>query len=197
MEIPRVHWIWTTTKRYEGGESLSDGIFKKYDIPHHLVDSLILISIQQQKAKKNSSTNNAMHTSALLAVLGSAALTRSHPTKRHTSLAPRGIANLDAFRLPMMANYTSARDSKAPQHNMMPFAPSDPVEVATEHVKKMNPGLTFRVVSDHYVGSNGISHIRFKQTMHGIDIDNADYNVNVSTFTSPSLTPHYPSLHWC
>lgn len=124
-----------------------------------------------------------MHLSAVLSVLGSAALTNSHPTKRHTGLTPRGIANLDAFRLPMMANYTSAKETKTPQHNMQPFAPSDPVEVATEHVKKMNPGLTFRVVDDNYVGGNGVSHIRFKQTMHGIDIDNADYNVNVSNFS--------------
>ena len=145
---------------------------------------LIPVTIQQPTERQQPRHHHAMHFTAVVAVLGSAALTYAHPTKRHASLAPCGIANLDAFRLPMMANYTSAKDVKAPQHNMMPFAPKDPVEVATEHIKTTNPGLTFRVVNDHYVGSNGISHIRFKQTMHDIDIDNADYNVNVSTLAT-------------
>ncbi|KAM0661296.1 hypothetical protein ACHAPH_002804 [Verticillium nonalfalfae] len=55
------------------------------------------------------------------------------------------------------------------------------VETATELVKATVPGVTFRVVSDHYVGANGIAHVNFKQTAHGIDIDNADFNVNVDS----------------
>jgi extracellular elastinolytic metalloproteinase len=34
-------------------------------------------------------------------------------------------------------------------------------------------------VDDHYVGNNGIAHFYFKQTVNDLDIDNADFNVNV------------------
>jgi extracellular elastinolytic metalloproteinase len=54
------------------------------------------------------------------------------------------------------------------------------VETATDAVKKVAPNAEFRLVDDHYVGDNGIAHVNFKQTAHGIDIDNADINVNVS-----------------
>ncbi|KAJ5097123.1 extracellular elastinolytic metallo proteinase [Penicillium angulare] len=41
------------------------------------------------------------------------------------------------------------------------------------------PGTAFRLVDDHYVGDNGVAHIYFRQTLHGIDIDNANFNVNI------------------
>jgi extracellular elastinolytic metalloproteinase len=34
-------------------------------------------------------------------------------------------------------------------------------------------------VGDHYVGTNGIAHFYFKQTVNDLDIDNADFNVNI------------------
>lgn len=55
----------------------------------------------------------------------------------------------------------------------------DPVSIATDLVKKTIPGAQFRLVNDHYVGSNGIAHFYFKQTANGLDIDNADFNVNI------------------
>lgn len=58
----------------------------------------------------------------------------------------------------------------------------DYVDTATQLVQKTVPGATFRVVGDHYVGDNGVAHINFKQTANGLDIDNADFNVNVRTF---------------
>ena len=53
------------------------------------------------------------------------------------------------------------------------------MDAATAVVKKVLPNAEFRLVDDHYVGSNGIAHVNFKQTVHGLDIDNADFNVNV------------------
>lgn len=53
------------------------------------------------------------------------------------------------------------------------------IETAKALVQKVAPGSEFRVVDDHYVGSNGIAHVNLKQTVHGLDIDNADFNVNV------------------
>lgn len=53
------------------------------------------------------------------------------------------------------------------------------VDTAKALVEKVAPNSEFRMVDDHYVGSNGIAHVNFKQTVHGLDIDNADFNVNV------------------
>lgn len=41
------------------------------------------------------------------------------------------------------------------------------------------PNATFRLVDDHYVGANGIAHFYFRQTANDVDIDNADFNVNI------------------
>ncbi|KFY89279.1 hypothetical protein V500_05827 [Pseudogymnoascus sp. VKM F-4518 (FW-2643)] len=54
------------------------------------------------------------------------------------------------------------------------------IETAKALVQKVAPGSEFRVVDDHYVGSNGIAHVNLKQTVHGLDIDNADFNVNIA-----------------
>lgn len=54
------------------------------------------------------------------------------------------------------------------------------VDSATAVVQSTVPGVEFRVVDDHYVGTNGVAHVNFKQTVHGLDVDNSDFNVNVS-----------------
>lgn len=56
----------------------------------------------------------------------------------------------------------------------------DYVGTATALIKSVAPGITFRLVDDHYIGANGIAHVYFKQTANGVDIDNAAFNVNVS-----------------
>jgi extracellular elastinolytic metalloproteinase len=56
---------------------------------------------------------------------------------------------------------------------------ASPEMVATDLVKVTIPGATFRLVDDHYVGSNGVAHYYFKQTANDLDIDNADFNVNI------------------
>jgi extracellular elastinolytic metalloproteinase len=61
-------------------------------------------------------------------------------------------------------------------------------------VKKAAPGAEYRIVSDHYIGKNGITHVHFKQTAFGLDIDNADFNVNVSTTRLPG-TPKQDADH--
>lgn len=35
-------------------------------------------------------------------------------------------------------------------------------------------------MNDHYIDIDGIGHVHLKQTVHPIDIDNADFKVNVS-----------------
>ena len=120
-----------------------------------------------------------MLASAIMAALGLSAVGASHPAKRNTQIHSRGVANLNAFRLVPMSSYTNAERTIAKRDTITSSRSSNPLDVAKAHVKDKNPDAKFRVVDDHYTGSNGITHIRFKQTMHDIDIDNADYNVNV------------------
>lgn len=123
-----------------------------------------------------------MHSSAFLAVLGCISLGRTHPTKENKPIFSRGVANLNAFRLPMLASYTSAERALVGRETTPSSSSSfDPVEVAKAHLKDKSPDASFRLVDDYYTGSNGITHVRFKQTFNNIDVDNADYNVNVSS----------------
>ncbi|PVI04691.1 extracellular metallo proteinase MEP [Periconia macrospinosa] len=41
------------------------------------------------------------------------------------------------------------------------------------------PDATFRLIDDHYVGTNGITHFYFRQTANDVDVQNADFNVNI------------------
>lgn len=61
-----------------------------------------------------------------------------------------------------------------------------PEATATELVKALFKKAEFRLVDDHYTGTNGISHFHFRQMMADADIINADFNINVSTTTFAS-----------
>ncbi|KAJ4346004.1 low affinity high capacity ammonium permease [Ascochyta clinopodiicola] len=104
------------------------------------------------------------------------ALVGAHPTAHDNSLVSRSI-DLNAFRLKATAEYVNASVAESPSVRLR--RREDYIETATELVKSIAKGATFRVVGDHYVGTNGIAHVNFKQTAHDLDIDNADFNVNV------------------
>ena len=114
---------------------------------------------------------------SFLASCGLVAIAASHPTHGN-GLARRAI-DLNAFRLKATSEYVNATaiESTPSLHR---FKRADYIESATELVKSTVGGATFRVVGDHYVGDNGVAHVNFKQTANGLDIDNADFNVNVS-----------------
>ena len=90
--------------------------------------------------------------------------------------------NFDAYRLKTEATYVAS--DATPGINAKLVKRADYVETATNLVKKVAPDATFRVVTDSYIGTNGIGHVHFKQTAHELDIDNADFNVNVSALIS-------------
>lgn len=115
---------------------------------------------------------------SLLAGCGLAAVVAAHPSGHGSSLARRAI-DLDAFRLTAVSKYVNATVA-ATEPSLHRIKRADYVETATELVKSVAKDATFRLVDDHYVGANGIAHVNFKQTANGIDIDNADMNVNVS-----------------
>ena len=109
-----------------------------------------------------------------------ASQTAAHPASRpQWGIAKRAV-DLDAFRLKVSSDYV---DSKAviedPEVSSLTKRASAQ-DIATEVVEKTVPGAKFRLV-ESYTGTNGVSHVYFRQTANDIDIDNADFNVNVST----------------
>ena len=115
-----------------------------------------------------------------LGLLGAAATVNAHPPSgRSNKSIKKRVVDLNSFRLPAKAEYVNATMTNA-EPSLKAIAREDYVSTATALVKSVLPDAEFRVVDDHYVGTNGIAHVNFKQTAHGLDIDNADFNVNVS-----------------
>lgn len=115
--------------------------------------------------------------------VGAAALLAStvlgHPRSTTTSRSglQRRVIDLNAFRLKTIPSYTTPVIIDS---NTTPILKrEDWIDTATSLVKATVPNAEFRLVDDHYIGVNGIAHANFKQTAHGLDIDNADFNVNV------------------
>jgi extracellular elastinolytic metalloproteinase len=61
----------------------------------------------------------------------------------------------------------------------VPPVQDSPEDTAIELVHLTIPEATFRLIDDHYVGDNGIAHFYFRQTANDLDVDNADFKVNI------------------
>ncbi|KAG4441518.1 hypothetical protein IFR05_002975 [Cadophora sp. M221] len=103
-----------------------------------------------------------------------------HP---HTSSPPRNLqkrtVDLTAYKLGVGASYTSNVVIEEQVSAFRAFTKPTYVDTATTLVKSKFPNAEFRLVTN-YVSGNGVGHVAFKQTVHGIDIDTADVNVNVA-----------------
>ncbi|KAI7762481.1 hypothetical protein LZL87_008827 [Fusarium oxysporum] len=122
-----------------------------------------------------------MRFSDSLILIGLSSLAGAHPSRRAPNPSPlskRGL-DLEAFKLPPMAEYVPQDEVPDDVSAKVVTKRADYTETAKDLVKSTFPKATFRMVTDHYVGSNGIAHVNFKQTVNGIDIDNADFNVNI------------------
>jgi len=122
-----------------------------------------------------------MRSLVALGLLGAAATVSAHPhepLKENKAIRKRTV-NLDSFRLKATAEYVDSAVVET-KTNIKAIKRADYVGTATDLVKSIAPKAEFRLVEDHYVGDNGVAHVNFKQTVHGLDIDNADFNVNVS-----------------
>ena len=122
--------------------------------------------------------------SVLLASLASLSAigVRGHP---HGSQVRNGLrrraVDLDAFRVKHAAAYMNVTEVQAdPNIESTLTKRATAQEIADDLVKFTVPGATFRLAGDSYVGDNGIAHCYYKQTANGLDIDTADFNVNVS-----------------
>ncbi|TVY53916.1 Extracellular metalloproteinase mep [Lachnellula cervina] len=121
----------------------------------------------------------------VIAAASAAAFLASQAFGHPTSTTPRRslsrrVVDLNAFRLDTVADYKNSTSTAKSITAPPLFKREDYVDAATAHVKSIAPGKEFRLVDDHYIGSNGIAHVNFKQTVHELDIDNADFNVNIA-----------------
>lgn len=115
----------------------------------------------------------------LLGLTGLVAVS-AHPQRRQpnngaSALSKRGV-DLSEYPMPGLGSYTKTANVKTVEKRI---SSSGYVETATKLVKEKFPDLEFRVIDDAYVGTNGIGHVNFKQTVHGLDVDNGDFHVNV------------------
>ncbi|KAF2748483.1 extracellular metallo proteinase MEP [Sporormia fimetaria CBS 119925] len=103
----------------------------------------------------------------------------AHPTanpSRSLGVRRRAVVDLEQFRPKIVADFVANADI-VPEDDAG-LVERTPVEKATDKVKLTVMGATFRLV-ESYESSNGMTHVYFKQTANGIDIDNGDFNVNV------------------
>ncbi|PYH78754.1 extracellular elastinolytic metallo proteinase, partial [Aspergillus uvarum CBS 121591] len=89
------------------------------------------------------------------------------------------VRSLDHFRLTPRATYVDFPTISNLASQYPSAGKEDYVETSTRLVRSISPGTSFRIIDNHYVGDNGVGHVYFRQTLHGIDIENADFNVNV------------------
>jgi len=122
----------------------------------------------------------------------SAISVHGHPHARST--LTRRAVDLDSYRLKHAASYKNVAEVVADPNINTLTKRASAQDVATDLVKATVPGATFRLVSDSYVGDNGVAHFYFKQTANGLDIDTADFNVNVSQLT---FSTNYHHHHCC
>ncbi|KAM0513589.1 hypothetical protein ACHAPE_007639 [Trichoderma viride] len=122
-----------------------------------------------------------MKSAILLGLTGLAANVNAHPARQPengNSLAKRGI-DISKYHLPSLSQYTPSPNIEEEASLQSLAYKRNYVDTATRAVKKAAPKSEFRVVDDHYIDVDGIGHVHFKQTVHGIDIDNADFKVNI------------------
>ncbi|KAL1798430.1 hypothetical protein ACET3X_002467 [Alternaria dauci] len=118
--------------------------------------------------------------SVLLASLASllAISVYGHPQPTRNTLARRAV-DLDSYRLKHAASYKNTAEVVADPNINTLTKRASAEDVATDLVKATIPDAEFRLVKDSYVGDNGVAHFYFKQTANGLDIDTADFNVNI------------------
>ena len=126
-----------------------------------------------------------MHFSAKTVLFGAlVAQSFAHPLHadakiRRYSLQRRTV-DVNRFRLQTNTTYVNSTEVDSGS-GITKRQTADYIQAATDAVKEAAPDATFRLVEDHYIGTNGVAHVNFKQTVNDLDIDNADFNVNVSS----------------
>ncbi|KAM0282809.1 hypothetical protein ACHAQH_002813 [Verticillium albo-atrum] len=119
----------------------------------------------------------------LSTLLSLASLAAAHPARGPaSSLLNKRSAIINSYRFGAVPTYTTldvlpAKGSQRVRRESDETV--DYIEIATRTLKDAAPGSDFRVKDDFYVGSNGVAHVHFQQTIGGIDVDDANFNVNI------------------
>ncbi|KAL2835460.1 extracellular metallo proteinase 9 [Aspergillus pseudoustus] len=139
-----------------------------------------------------------MHALQLLAaVLSMAWYAGAHTSRR--SWIPEKTLDLATYRLTTRSNYSSIDNASKPAFLTKGY--DSYVDAAVSLAQGLYPGVEFRVAQDHYVDVSGVAHVHLKQTLHGLDISNADLNANVGadgkiiSYGSSFYTGALPSIN--
>lgn len=112
-----------------------------------------------------------------------------------------GRLDVRKYAMPNVANYAPNYSKDKTKRHTNLHRGASPVDIAQAFVKKSAPGASFRVSEDHYTSTSGIAHVNLKQTLHGLDIDNADFKVNVGddgdvfSFSNTFFTGELPTVN--
>lgn len=119
---------------------------------------------------------------SLLYLAGLTSLAVAYPAREPTADIVKRFDLLKSYRLENLAEYTTltqaSRQVSSKRRDVKDVV-AEYVQIATLKLQEILPGATFRLVNDHYIGRNGVAHVYFQQTIDGVDVDNANFNVNV------------------
>jgi len=115
--------------------------------------------------------------SAVAALLAAHVLGHPASTAQSARSIQKRTVDLSAYKLGVGSTYTN-NVVITEQPSFRSFTAPTYTDTAAALVRSTVPGAEFRLASS-YVSGNGVGHAVFKQTLHGIDIDTADFNVNV------------------
>ncbi|KAL3443255.1 extracellular metallo proteinase mep [Aspergillus insuetus] len=96
-----------------------------------------------------------------------------------SSWTPEKKLDLKSYRLATRANYTVIDDKSV--DSFLTKTDGSYVNTAVELAQGLYPNAKFRVAEDHYVDVAGVAHVYLQQTLHGLDVSNANLNVNVGS----------------
>ncbi|EHK99761.1 putative Extracellular metalloproteinase MEP [Glarea lozoyensis 74030] len=116
-------------------------------------------------------------TAVAAALLAGRVLGHPHPATSENTIQRRTV-NLDSFKVGVGSSYSNNLVLTEEKPQLRTFSAPTYIDTASQLVRKVAPGAEFRVVNS-YQSDTGVGHVVFKQTLHGIDIDTADFNVNV------------------
>lgn len=116
---------------------------------------------------------------AIVALLAVRTLGHPAPPSSSVQSIQKRTVNLLAYKLGVGSEYVNNVVITEQGPVFKGFVAPSYTDTATYLVKSVFPEAEFRLLSS-YRSSNGMGHVVFKQILHGIDIDTADFNVNVS-----------------
>lgn len=115
---------------------------------------------------------------AAVALLTARVFGHPAPASNSAHSVQKRTVDFKSFKLAVGSSYSNSLVTTDETPQFRSFSAATYTETATSLVQKVAPDAEFRLLSN-YVSGNGIGHVVFKQTLHGLDIDNADFNVNV------------------